>query len=82
MYFGSNGKFLKKIEGQPRGTGSIPGMSRSQDYRKYTIPTDIRGKVFPRDLCGKVFPTGLDGKVSPTDLVGNLSPQTRVGMFL
>jgi hypothetical protein len=25
--------------------------ARRQDYRKYTIPTDIRGKVFPRDLC-------------------------------
>ena len=52
-----------------------------QDYRKYTIPTVIHGKVFPRDLRGKVFPTDLCGKVSPTDLGGNLFLQTREGMF-
>ena len=51
--------------------------ARMQDYRKYTIPTDIRGKVFPRDLCGKVFPTDLCGKVSSTDL-GKSLPQIRV----
>jgi hypothetical protein len=47
---------------------------RRQDYRKYTIPTDIRGKVFPMDLCGKVFPMALCGKVFPTDLGGSFFP--------
>ena len=37
---------------------------RVQDYRKYTIPTDVLGKVFPTGLCGKVFPTDLGRKSS------------------
>jgi hypothetical protein len=45
---------------------------RSQDYRKYTIPTDIRGNFFPTDLCGKVFPTDLGGKSSPTGDLGKI----------
>jgi hypothetical protein len=39
------------------------GKPPPQDYRKYTIPTDVSGKVFPTDLCGKSFPTGGLGKV-------------------
>ena len=53
----------------------------SQDYRKYTIPTDIRGKVFPKDLLGKVFPTEVCGKVFPKDLCGKVFKQTLGGMF-
>ena len=49
-------------------------VTRTQDYRKYTIPTDTRGKVFPRDLCGKVFPTDLFGKVFPINLCGKGFP--------
>ena len=45
---------------------------RKQDYRKYTIPTDVRGKVFPTDLCGKVFPMDLGGKSSPTVDLGKI----------
>ena len=37
--------------------------TRAQDYRKYTIPTGVRGKVFPTDLCRKSFPTGGLGNV-------------------
>ena len=40
-----------------------------QDYRKYTIPTDIHGKVFPMNISGKVFPMDLGGKSFP---IGNL----------
>jgi hypothetical protein len=47
-------------------------MTWEQDYRKYTIPTSVRGKVFPTDLCGKVFPTDLHGKSSPTDDLGKI----------
>jgi hypothetical protein len=47
----------------------------TQDYRKYTIPRDICGKVFPMTLCGKVFPTELCGKVFQTELYGKLSPR-------
>ena len=36
-----------------------------QDYREYTILTDIGGKVFLMDLCGKVFPTDLGGNLFP-----------------
>ena len=63
---------------------------RRQDYRKYTIPTDIRGKVFPMDVCGKVFPTDVCGKNFPTDVCGKDFPtdlfgevfkKTLVGMF-
>ena len=52
-----------------------------QDYRKYTIPTDICGKVFPRDLCGNVFPRDLCGKVFPTDLCGKVSLTDLCGNF-
>jgi hypothetical protein len=45
---------------------------RKQDYRRYTIPTDVRGKVFPTDLCGKVFPRDLGGKSSPTGDLGKI----------
>ena len=34
-----------------------------QDYRKYTIPTDLYGKVFPTGFDGKSFPTGELGKI-------------------
>ena len=43
-----------------------------QDYRKYTIPTDVCGKVFTTDLCGKVFSTDLGGRSSPTGDLGKI----------
>ena len=50
----------------------LPSICLGQDYRKYTIPTDVCGKVFPTDPCGKVIPTDLGGKSSPTGDLGKL----------
>ena len=46
--------------------------SWEQDYRKYTIPTDVLGKVFPTELCGKVFSTDLGRKSSPKGDFGKI----------
>ena len=43
-----------------------------QDYRKYTLPTDVGGKVFPMELCRKVFPMDLGGKSYPTGDLGKI----------
>ena len=43
-----------------------------QNYRKYTIPRDVRGKVFPTDLHGKVFPKTLGGKPPPMVDLGKI----------
>ena len=34
------------------------GQVRRQDYRMYTMLSDVRGKFFPTELVGKPFHTG------------------------
>ena len=43
-----------------------------QDYRKYTVPTVLCGKLVPTVLHGKFVPTLVRGKLVQTLLCGNL----------
>ena len=53
--------------------------TRAQDYRKYTVPTVLCGKLVPTVLHGKLVPTVLRGKLVPTVLRWKLVPTVLCG---